>query len=74
MLVIYKKLKLNLTKKKYSFTTNLIGKIQIKNLLFAILAASKSKIKFNKIIKSISNIKPVEGRLESIGNIKNNSK
>jgi murE/murF fusion protein len=61
-------------KKKYSFTTNLIGKIQIKNLLFSILAASKSKIKFNKIIESISNIKPIEGRLESVGSIQNNSK
>jgi len=60
--------------KKYSFTTNLIGKIQVKNILFAILAASKSKINFNKIVESISSIKPVEGRLENIGNIKNNSK
>ena len=68
------KVEIEFNKKKYSFTTNLIGKIQVKNLLFAILAASKSKIKFNKIIKSISDIKPVEGRLESIGNIKNNSK
>ena len=61
-------------KKKYSFSTNLIGKIQVKNILFSILAASRSKIKFNKIIESIKNIKPVEGRLEIIGNIKNNSK
>ena len=68
------KVEIEFNKKKYLFTTNLIGKIQIKNLLFAILAASKSKIKFNKIIKSISDIKPVEGRLENIGNIKNNSK
>ena len=61
-------------KKKYSFSTNLIGKIQIKNLLFSILAATKSKIKFTKIIESIKDIKPVEGRLEIIGKIKNNSK
>ena len=61
-------------KKKYSFSTNLIGKIQVKNILFSILAASRSKIKFNKIIESIKDIKPVEGRLEIIGNIKNNSK
>ena len=61
-------------KKKYSFTTNLIGKIQVKNLLFSVLAASRSKIKFNKIIESIKYIKPVEGRLEIIGKMKNNSK
>ena len=42
--------------------------------MFSILAASRSKIKFNKIIESIKNIKPVEGRLEIIGKIKNNSK
>ncbi len=68
------KVEIEFNKKKYSFTTNLIGKIQVKNLLFSILAASKSKIKFDKIIKSISHLKPVEGRLESIGKIKNNSK
>ncbi len=65
---------LEFNKKKYSFTTNLIGKIQVKNILFSILAASRTKIKFKKIIESIKNIKPVEGRLEIIGNIKNNSK
>jgi len=68
------KVEIEFNKQKYSFATNLIGKIQIKNLLFSILAASKSKIKFNKIIESISNIKPVDGRLENIGRIKNNSK
>ena len=68
------KVEIKFNKKKYSFTTNLIGKIQVNNLLFSILAASKSKIKFNKIIQSISHIKPVEGRLESVGIIRNNSK
>ena len=68
------KIEIEFKRKKYSFATNLIGKIQVKNILFAILAASKSKIKFSKIIESISDIKPVEGRLQSIGNIKNNSK
>ena len=36
----------------------------------AILAANKSGLKFEKIIKVIHKIKPVEGRLEKIGNIK----
>ena len=40
----------------------------------AILAANKSDLKFEKIIKVIHKIKPVEGRLEQIGNIKNKSK
>ena len=68
------KVAIEFKRKKYSFTTNLIGKIQVKNILFAILAASKSKIKFSKIIESIGDINPVEGRLQSIGDIKNNSK
>ena len=60
--------------KKYSFELNLIGKIQIKNVLMAILAANKSGLKFEKIINIIQGLKPVEGRLEIIGKIKNNSK
>tara|TARA_Y100000591_G_scaffold172222_1_gene148699 strand:+ start:2985 stop:5837 length:2853 start_codon:yes stop_codon:yes gene_type:complete len=67
-------LEIGYKKKKYTFKIDLIGKIQIKNLLMAILAASKSGIKFEKIIKVLSRIKPVEGRLEKIGKIKNNSK
>ncbi len=57
---------------KYSFESNLIGSIQIKNLLFAVLAANKI-LPMKKIIKSLSKIKPVNGRLEKIGNLKNNS-
>ena len=68
------KIEIEFNKQKYSFTTNLIGKIQVKNLLFAALAASKSKIKFSKIIEKMSEIKAVEGRLENVGNLKNNSK
>ena len=38
------------------------------------IAAEKSNIKFKKIVKSIKNIKNVNGRFEKIGYIKNNSK
>ena len=58
----------------YKFETKLIGKIQIKNILMAIIAANKSELSFNKIMSTIKNIKSVSGRLEQIGNIKNNSK
>ena len=58
----------------YKFKTQLIGKIQIKNILMAIIAATKSSLSFKKIIKTIDNLKPASGRLEQIGNIKNNSK
>ena len=40
----------------------------------SILAANKSGLKFEKIIKIVHKLKPVEGRLEKIGKIKNNSK
>ncbi len=61
-------------KKKYKLTLNLLGKIQIKNILMSVLAAYKSGLSFKDIIKSINKIKPVEGRLEKIGKVKNNSK
>ena len=59
--------------KKYSFKTSLIGKIQIKNLMFAIVAAYLSKLKIEEILKSIHKIKPIKGRFEKIGNLKNNA-
>jgi murE/murF fusion protein len=58
----------------FSLKLNLIGKIQVKNIFMAILAAEKSDLNMKSIIKIIDKIKPVEGRLEKIGNIKNNSK
>ena len=60
--------------KKYSFSTKLIGRVQIKNLLMAIMAAVKSKISLEKIIKITKKIKSVDGRLEKIGAINNNGK
>tara|TARA_B100000795_G_scaffold266886_1_gene250784 strand:+ start:2387 stop:5233 length:2847 start_codon:yes stop_codon:yes gene_type:complete len=58
----------------YKFETNLVGKIQIKNILMAMLAAEKSGLNFKQIINVIHKIKPVSGRIEKIGTIKNNSK
>jgi MurE/MurF fusion protein len=58
----------------YNFQTDLIGKIQIKNILMAMLAAEESGLKFEKIIKVIKKIKPVNGRLEQVGIIKNKSR
>ena len=60
--------------KKYKIILNLIGKIQIKNILMSILAAHESDLNFENIIKVVRRIKPVEGRLEKVGNIRNNSK
>jgi murE/murF fusion protein len=66
--------KIKYNKNIYKFETKLIGKIQIKNILMAIIAATKSNLSFKKIINTIDSLKPVNGRLEQIGIIKNNSK
>ena len=66
--------KIKYNKNIYKFETKLIGKIQIKNILMAMIAATKSKLSFRKIINTIKNLKPASGRLEQIGIIKNNSK
>ena len=68
-----KKIEFVINNKKYSFETTLIGDIQIKNLMFAIVAAYLSKIKIKNILRSVKKIKPVNGRLEKIGSIKNKS-
>ena len=60
--------------KFYKFRLNLIGKIQVKNILMTILAALGSGLKIKNIIKIMEKIRPIEGRLEKIGYIKNNSK
>ena len=60
--------------KFYKFKLNLIGKIQVKNILMTILAAVKCGLKIKDIIKVMEKIRPIEGRLEKIGHIKNNSK
>ncbi len=67
------KIKFLMNNKIYSFSTKLIGKIQIKNVLMATLAAYKSNLSLKKIIKSLQKLKPVTGRLEKIGHLKNNS-
>ena len=66
------KVKFTYKKNFYEFKTSLIGKIQIKNLIFSILAAHKSGLTLNKILNSIQKIKPIKGRIEKIGNLKNN--
>ena len=66
--------KIRYNKKIYKFETRLIGRIQIKNILMAMIAATKSSLSFKKIINTINNLKPISGRLEQIGMIKNDSK
>ena len=66
--------KIKYKNKIYKFQTSLIGKIQVKNILMAMLAAEKSGLNFKQIINVIDKVKPVNGRLEKIGIIKNNSK
>ena len=69
-----KKIDFTINKKNYSIETSLIGDIQIKNLMFAIVAAYLSGMKINNIIKSIHKIKTIRGRLEKVGNLKNKAR
>ena len=66
-------IKIKYKNKFYNFKLNLIGKIQVKNILMAVLAAEKSGIIFKKIINTLEKIKPTHGRFEKIGKIKNKS-
>ena len=68
------KIKIRYKKSIYEFETKLIGKIQLKNILMAMIAANKSNLSFKKIINIIHNLKAVSGRLEQIGIIKNSSR
>ena len=61
-------------KKIFFLRTRLLGYFQIKNLLMAILAASRAGISISKIFKQIHKIKSVSGRLEKVANLKANSK
>ena len=63
-----------LKNKKYSFETEIIGDIQIKNLFFSIIAAYLSNLNIEAILKSIPKVKPISGRLEKISFLKNNAK
>ena len=67
------KVKFSINNNTLYFSTKLIGRVQIKNILMSILAAYKSKLSLKNIINSIKKLKPVPGRLEKIGNLKNNS-
>jgi len=67
------KLKIKYKNKIKSIDLNLIGKIQLKNILMAIIAAKNSNIDLENILKTISKLKSVNGRLERIGKIKNKS-
>ena len=66
------KIKHNNLKRDINF--NLIGKIQLRNVLMAVIAAKNSHLSLDKILNIIPRLKPVEGRLERVGKIKNLSK
>ncbi len=67
-------LKIKYRSKIFEIKLNLIGKIQIKNVLMAIMAALKNGISITEVMSKIHKLKSVEGRLEQIGNLKNGGK
>ena len=66
-------IKLSYKNKIYFVKTKLIGSVQIKNLLMAVLAASNI-ISFKKIISVINKVKSVNGRFQQIDNLRNEAK
>ena len=69
----FQHVKFSYKNKIYNFKTKLVGKIQIKNLMMAVLAALNSNVKIEDIVKSLNHVKPVNGRLEIIAKTYNNS-
>ena len=70
----YQILEVKIKNKIYKLKVNLYGSIQIKNLLMAILASKVCGLKIHNIFKKIEKIKSVEGRLELIKTLPNQSK
>ena len=67
-------LKLKYNNSTHKIKLNLIGKVQLTNVLMATIAAIKSDIGVKDIFNVIPRIKSVDGRFEKVGKIKNNSK
>ncbi len=67
-------IKLKNKKQSVEIKFDLIGKIQIKNILMAMLAAIESGLDLAAMAKMLNKIKPIEGRIENIGKLRNNSK
>ncbi len=65
--------KISINKKISIIKVPLIGYFQVKNLLMAVLAASYCGLSQKKILNKIHKIKSVNGRLENIVNLDNNS-
>ena len=60
--------------KVYKIKINLYGSIQVKNLLMAMLAAKACGLRIKNIFKKIEKIKSVNGRIELIRTLPNQSK
>ena len=67
-------LEIKYNKKIYKLRINLYGSIQIKNLLMAVLASKFCGLKIKNIFHKIEKIKSVEGRLQLIRTLPNQSK
>jgi len=67
-------LQVKYNKKIYKLRINLYGSVQIKNLLMAILASKVCGLKIKNIFNKIEKIKSVEGRLQLIRTLPNQSK
>ena len=70
----YQLLKIKYNNSIHKIKLNLIGRVQLKNVLMAVIASIKSNINIKEIFNVIPKIKSVDGRFERVGRIKNNSR
>jgi len=70
----FQSLEIKYNKKIYRLKINLYGSIQIKNLLMAVLASKICGLKIKNVFEKIEKIKSVEGRLQLMRILPNQSK
>ena len=66
----YQLLEIKYNNSIYKIKLNLIGRVQFKNVLMAVIASIKSSVNIKDILNIIPKIKSVEGRFERVGSNK----
>ena len=70
----FQELEIKYKKRVFKLKINLFGSVQIKNLLMAILASKICGLKIENVFKKIHKIKSIEGRIQLIRTLPNQSK
>ncbi len=70
----YQLIRIEYNRKIYNLKINLYGSIQIKNLLMAVLASKMCGLNIKNIFRTINKIRSVDGRLEFVRKLPNQSR